>query len=136
MFLHARAEKPKRRAKGDFKGRLFESWLIIQAVSWYLRYPLRYRDLESLPAKRGSDVDHATINRWILALCANDRQTSAPVSPTALRLDPCRTARRKIAGFEAMLWLRKGFGFVGDWTPRRQNELLALCFGIPEINKA
>jgi hypothetical protein len=26
------------------------------------------------------------------------------------------TARRTIAGFEAMLWLRKGFGFAGDWT--------------------
>ena len=27
-----------------------------------------------------------------------------------------KTARRTIAGFEAMLWLRKGFGFSGDWT--------------------
>lgn len=26
------------------------------------------------------------------------------------------TARRTIASFEAMLWLRKGFGFTGDWT--------------------
>jgi len=27
-----------------------------------------------------------------------------------------RTARRTIRGFEAMLWLRKGFGFAGAWT--------------------
>jgi hypothetical protein len=27
-----------------------------------------------------------------------------------------------------MLWLKKGFGFAGEWTVRRQNELLALCF--------
>ena len=39
MILTALAEKLKRRAKDDFKGRHFEPWLIIQAVSWYLRYP-------------------------------------------------------------------------------------------------
>jgi transposase, IS6 family len=40
----------------------------------------------------------------------------------------------KIGGFEAMLWLKKGFGFAGEWTVRRQNELLALCFGLQEVN--
>src|SRR4051812_10326483 len=45
-------------------------------------------------------------------------------------------ARRTIQGFEAMLWLRKGFGFVGAWTVREQNRLLALCFGFPQVNKA
>ena len=45
------------------------------------------------------------------------------------------TARRTIQGFEAMLWLRKGFGFAGAWTVREQNRLLALCFGLPEVNK-
>ena len=46
------------------------------------------------------------------------------------------TARRTIQGFEAMLWLRKGFGFAGTWTVRDQNQLLALCFGLPQVNKA
>jgi hypothetical protein len=46
------------------------------------------------------------------------------------------TARRRIQGFEAMLWLRKGFGLVGAWTVREQNRLLALCFGLPEVHKA
>ena len=45
------------------------------------------------------------------------------------------TARRTIQGFEAMLWLRKGFGFAGAWTLREQNRLLALCFGLPVVNK-
>ena len=45
------------------------------------------------------------------------------------------TARRTIQGFEAMLWLRKGFGFAGAWTVCEQNRLLALCFGLPEVNK-
>ena len=46
------------------------------------------------------------------------------------------TARRTIQGFEAMLWLRKGFGFSGAWTVCEQNRLLALCFGLPQVNKA
>lgn len=46
------------------------------------------------------------------------------------------TARRTIQGFEAMLWLRKGFGFTGAWTVREQKRLLAHCFGLPMANKA
>ena len=45
------------------------------------------------------------------------------------------TARRAIQGFEAMLWLRKGFGLAGAWTVCEQNRLLAVCFGLPEVNK-
>lgn len=30
------------------------------------------------------------------------------------------TARQTTAGFEAMLWLRKGFGFSGGWTQRSE----------------
>src|SRR4051812_3413968 len=32
------------------------------------------------------------------------------------------TAQRTIQGFEAMLWLRKGFGFAGRWTVCEQNR--------------
>ncbi|CUX03182.1 Transpoase [Agrobacterium genomosp. 2 str. CFBP 5494] len=67
MILNAIVEKLKRRSKDDFKGRQFEAWLIIQAVSWYLRYPLSYRDLEEMFKERGFDVDHSSINRWVLA---------------------------------------------------------------------
>src|SRR4051794_17324328 len=48
MILNALVEKLKRRSKDDFKGRHFEATLILQAVSWYLRYPLSYRDIEEL----------------------------------------------------------------------------------------
>ena len=44
------------------------------------------------------------------------------------------TARRTICGFEAMLWLRKGFGFAGAWAVREQNQLLACCFGLHTPN--
>jgi transposase-like protein len=46
------------------------------------------------------------------------------------------TARRTIRGFEAMLWLCKGFGFAGAWTVREQNRLLSVCFGLPAADKA
>ena len=67
MVLSAIAEKLKRRAKGDFKGRHFEASLIVQAVSWYLRYALSYRDIEEMLLERGLTVDHSTLNRWVLA---------------------------------------------------------------------
>jgi len=248
MILPSLAEKLKRRAKDDFKGRHFEGWLIVQAVSWYLRYPLSCRDVESLFEERGFDVDHSTINRRVLVYapeiekrlrqfrrmhCGSIRvdetyvkvrgewrylyraidkhgvpvdflltakrdldaakrffrkalkdapllapgkigTDGASVYPKAISdgaqegLTPgdvqhrvskhlqqgiesdhfhvkknmpkvggfrtFATAKRTIAGFEAMLWLKKGFGFAGDWTVRRQNELLALCFGLQMVN--
>src|SRR5215207_8533969 len=67
MLLNALVEKLKRRSKDDFKGRHYEATLILQAVSWYLRYPLSYRDIEELFLERGLEVDHSTLNRWVLA---------------------------------------------------------------------
>jgi transposase, IS6 family len=61
------SEKLKRRSKDHFTGRHFEATLILQAVSWYLRYPLSYRDIEELFRERGLEVDHSTLNRWVLA---------------------------------------------------------------------
>src|SRR4051795_2084802 len=250
MILNALVERLKRRAKGDFKGRHYEAALILQAVSWYLRYPLSYRDIEELFLERGLEVDHATLNRWVLAyaplierrlrvfrklhcgsirvdetyikvrgqwrylyraidkhgnpvdfllaakrdleaakrffrkmlqeepLLAPDRigtDGAGPYPPAiaesrkegllprapihhvtkhlqqGIESDHFRvkramprvggfqsftTARRTICGFEAMLWLRKGFGFAGAWTVREQNQLLACCFGLAVTNKA
>ena len=45
------------------------------------------------------------------------------------------TARRTICGFEAMLWLRKDFGFAGAWTVHEQNRMLAVCFGLQKVNE-
>lgn len=67
MILSAIAAKLKQRAKADFNGRHYEAALIVQAVSWYLRYPLSYRDIEELFLERGLEVDHSTLNRRVLA---------------------------------------------------------------------
>ena len=250
MILSAVAAKLKHRSKSDFRGRHFEATLIVQAVSWYLRYPLSYRDIEELFLERGLEVDHSTLNRWVLAyaplierrlrafrkphcgsirvdetyvrvrgewrylyravdkhgtpadfrlsakrdldaakrffrkaledqpLLAPDRigtdaAGSYPPAITATRkagllartpvhyvtkhlqqgiesdhfrlkknmpriggFRSFHTGRRTIQGFEAMLWLRKGFGFAGAWTVREQNQLLTYCFGLPVANKA
>lgn len=48
MNLSAIAAKLEQRAKADFKGRHYEAILIVQAVSWYLCYPLNYHDIEEL----------------------------------------------------------------------------------------
>ena len=62
MILNAIADKLKRQSKDDFKGRHFEAWLIVQAVAWYLRYPLSYRDLEEMFRERGFEVDCPSSN--------------------------------------------------------------------------
>jgi transposase-like protein len=90
MILSAIAAKLKQRAKAEFKGRHCEAALIVQAVSWYLRYPLSYRDIEELCLERGLEVDHSTLNRWVLSLRTVDRKAPTSVPETALRVDPDR----------------------------------------------
>jgi transposase, IS6 family len=48
-----------------FKWRHFFPEIILQAVRWYCRYALSYRDIEELMRERGIEVDHTTIYRWV-----------------------------------------------------------------------
>ena len=50
----------------DFKGVHFPKEAILYAVFFYLRYPGSYRDLEEIMEERGVDVDHGTLNRWVV----------------------------------------------------------------------
>jgi putative transposase len=50
----------------DFKGAHYPKSVILFAVFFYLRYPVSYRDLEEIMEKCGVDVDHATLNRWVV----------------------------------------------------------------------
>jgi transposase-like protein len=50
-----------------FKGRQFETVIILTCMRWYLRYSLSYRDVAELMAERGLAVDHSTIYRWVQA---------------------------------------------------------------------
>lgn len=50
----------------DFKGAHYPKSVVLFAVFFYLRYPVSYRDLEEIMQERGVDVDHATLNRWVI----------------------------------------------------------------------
>jgi IS6 family transposase len=46
-----------------FKWRHFAPEIIMCGVRWYLRYALRYRDVEELLLERGLHIDHTTVFR-------------------------------------------------------------------------
>ena len=50
----------------SFKYKHFPKALILMVIRWYLAYALSYRDIEELILERGTKIDHATINRWVI----------------------------------------------------------------------
>jgi len=49
-----------------FKGAHFPQDVILMGVRWYVAYPLSTRHVEELMEERGVEVDHSTINRWVI----------------------------------------------------------------------
>ncbi len=50
----------------SFKGGHFPPEVILMGVRWYLAYPLSTRHVEELMGERGVNVDHSTVNRWVI----------------------------------------------------------------------
>src|SRR5207237_10907712 len=50
----------------DCKGAHFPPEVILMGVRWYVAYPLSTRHVEALMEERGVEVDHSTINRWVI----------------------------------------------------------------------
>jgi putative transposase len=50
----------------SFKGAHFPKDIILMGVRWYVAYPLSYRPIEELMEERGVEVDHSTIQRWVV----------------------------------------------------------------------
>ena len=50
----------------SFKGRHFPRDLILMAVRWKLAYPLSYRNIEELMEERGAELDHSTVQKWVV----------------------------------------------------------------------
>jgi len=50
----------------EFKGNHFPKSVFLYAVFFYVRYGVSYRDLEEIMAERGVEIDHATLNRWVV----------------------------------------------------------------------
>ena len=70
----------------EFKGSHFERDVILWAVRWYVAYPISYRQLEEMMEEHGVEVDHATLNRWVLKyiplLDQEFRARKRPVGPS------------------------------------------------------
>src|SRR6266436_3664411 len=50
----------------SFKGAHFPPEVILMGVRWYVVYPLSTRHVEELMEERGVEVDHSTVNRWVI----------------------------------------------------------------------
>ena len=50
----------------DFKGSHFEREIVLWGVRWYVAYPISYRQLEEMMEERGVEVDHSSLNRWVI----------------------------------------------------------------------
>jgi putative transposase len=50
----------------EFKGSHFELDVILWGVRWHVAYPVSYRQIEEKMGERGVEVDHSTLNRWVL----------------------------------------------------------------------
>ena len=49
-----------------FKGAHFPPEIILMGIRWYVAYPLSTRRVEALMEERGVEVDHSTMNRWVI----------------------------------------------------------------------
>ena len=66
------------REQTPFKWRHFQPEIILLCVRWYLRYALRYRDLEEMMRERGLSVDHTTSSRWVQQYAPELEKRSRP----------------------------------------------------------
>ena len=69
----------------EFKGGHFERDVILWCVRWYVAYPISYRRLEEMMEERRREVDHSTLNRWVVKYVPLLDQQFAPAS---VRLAP------------------------------------------------
>jgi transposase-like protein len=66
-----------------FKWRHFLPEIILLNVRWSCRYSLSYRNLEEMMQERGVEVDHSTINCWVLKYAPElDKRIRPYLKPT------------------------------------------------------
>jgi transposase-like protein len=49
-----------------FKSSHFEREVFPWGVRWYVACPISYRQFEEMMQEHGVEVDHSTLNRWVL----------------------------------------------------------------------
>ena len=74
----------------NFKGNQYPKGVILYAVFFYVRYAVSYRDLEEIMEERGVEVDHATLNRWVVKyspIIASQAQRQKSRTNSSWRMD-------------------------------------------------
>ena len=72
------------------KGVHYPKSVILYAVYFYVRFGVSYRDLEEIMEERGVNVDHATLNRWVVRfspLIAKEAQKRKRSTARSWRMD-------------------------------------------------
>jgi len=70
----------------SFKGAQFPKDVMLFAFFFYVRYGVSYRHVEEIMEERGVNVDHATLNRWVIkysppiAVAAKNRKHAVATS--------------------------------------------------------
>ena len=67
----------------------------LQWVRWYCSYTLSYRNIEEMMVKRGLNINHSTLNRWVIHYAPKLEKTF-------------RSAQSTLAGIELIAMLNKG----------------------------
>ena len=78
----------------SFKGAHVPKDIILMGVRWYVAYPLSSRPIEELMEERGVEVDHSTLQRWVVKyrppLAAAFHRRKRPVWGS-WRMEVCQT---------------------------------------------
>ena len=106
---------------------------IIQHAIWlYLRFTLRYRDVEELLAERGLDISYETVRRWVLKfgpMIARNLRQRRPRPSDQWHLDEMVV---RIAGKRMYLWRAVDHeGEVLDMLVQRRRDKRAALRLIP-----
>jgi putative transposase len=91
-------------ARLSYRRHRFPPTIIQHAVWLYLRFTLRYRDVEDLLAERGLEISYETVRRWVLKfgpLIAGKLRQSRPRPSERWHLDEMVV---RIAGKRMYLW--------------------------------
>ena len=97
----------------SFKGAHFPTEVILMGVRWYVVYPLSTRHVEELMAERGMEMDHSTINRWVIKYSPQLEDDLPPpqargVGELALRRNVYHSERRMAVSLPCRGQIRQG----------------------------
>jgi putative transposase len=121
----------------SFSGAKFPKEVILFAVFFYVRLGVSYRDVEEIMEERAVNVDHATLNRWVIKhspLIALAAKKNKRAVATSWKIDETYI---KVKGEWVYLYRAVDkFGDTVDFMlPEKRDEAAATLFFKQAINK-